>query len=252
MKRPTQAGFTLIELLVVVLLIGLLTAIGAPLLADARTSARQAVSAKNLQSLATANLSYAAENGTFCPAQNRRNTVRWHGARIGRTNTFDPTQGFLADYLGESRSVSICPGFLDELSESSFEKSSGGYGYNSAYIGGTGPDFTRPAAAGTIPHPARTLMFATTALARSDGVQEYPYAEPFRAVQSDLSLGGSQQPSVHFRFAGKALVAWCDGHITAETLTSPGSTNYYGGSNEKHNIGFFGERRENGVWNPHR
>lgn len=243
-------GFTLIETITATLIIGVLVTAALPLYNSTRTAARQTTSAGNLRQLALANLSYAADQGTFCPAQDRRNRQRWHGSRIGRTDTFDPAGGFLADYLGESRTVGVCPGFLDQLSDASFEKSSGGYGYNSAYIGGSPSDYTRPRPAGRVQNPARTIMFATTALARGDGVQEYPYAEPFQWVRPDWSLGGSLQPSIHFRFGGKALIAWCDGHISAEKSSSQGAAEFYGGDSAAQQIGFIGPSADNGHWNP--
>ena len=93
-------------------------------------------------------------------------------------------------------------------------------------------------------------MFATTAFAKSDGVQEYAFAEPPHYVNSSWELVGELQPSVHFRFNGKALIAWCDGHVSEESLSVPSKTSYYGGSNAEWKIGFCGPTGNNGWWNP--
>src|SRR5436190_2153088 len=82
----------------------------------------------------------------------------------------------------------------------------------------------------------RTLMFATTALSKEDGLQEYPFAEPFYATAPDGSKLYDLQPSIHFRAGGKAIVAWCDAHITLEAPNDFKDTNFYGGNNAKHEI----------------
>lgn len=93
-------------------------------------------------------------------------------------------------------------------------------------------------------------MFATTAFAKGDGIQEYPFAEPRQAVNPRWETTGALQPSVHFRFNGKALIGWCDGHVTEETPTEKSSINFYGGDNAAADIGFCGPTEDNGWWNP--
>ncbi len=250
MKRR---GFTLIELMVALLVVAALLSLSVMGFRKIRTRTNQAASAANLRALATANLLYAGDHGTYVPATEPRNQIRWHGGRGGSSGKFDPTKGFLADYLGKSRRVTQCPEFQRHLSGAgSWEDGSGGYGYNAIYIGGTPRDPFKPARVATVRNPARTLMFATTALAKSDGIQEYPFADPWRWVDPNGRLRGKLQPTVHFRFDGEALVAWCDGHISAETCEEHSSTNYYGGDNEDAAIGFFGPSAENGYWNPNR
>jgi prepilin-type N-terminal cleavage/methylation domain-containing protein/prepilin-type processing-associated H-X9-DG protein len=250
-RRPRRA-FTLVEMLVVTVILSLLIALCFPVYSRILDSGRAAGSMSNLHQLALANLAYAADNGgAFCPAQEPRNLVRWHGARTSRSGAFDPTKGFLAPYLGETGRVKVCPLFADMLKgSSSFENGTGGYGYNAAYIGGTPADPYQPLNAARVPHPSRTVMFATTAFARSSGLQEYPYSEPWQWVDPNGVLSGSLQPSVHFRANGKALVAWCDGHVTAEPPTKLGGTDVYGGDSEAEKIGWFGPDKDNGWWNP--
>ncbi len=137
-------------------------------------------------------------------------------ARSGSVRTFDPAEGFLSPYFGKSDRVGVCPQFRDHVKgEDSFENGSGGYGYNAIYIGGTPADPFVAEKPANVRHPARTLMFATTAFAKADGLQEYPFAEPRTAVNPDGTPAYTLQPSVHFRFRGKALIAWCDGHISS-------------------------------------
>lgn len=241
------AAFTLVELLVTIAIVALLAVGGVATYRTVVNAADKARSIQNLRQLVTANVAYEAENGTLCPAQDRRNRKRWHGGRSTGSGAFDPTAGFLSPFLGDAQSLTVCPGFKRRLKGgSSFEINSGGYGYNAAYVGGTpGRPYT-PTNLSAIPNPNRTVMFTTTALAKSDGVQEYPFCEPYVSANGGTPL----QPSVHFRFSGKALVAWCDGHVTEEKPSRFSDTNFYGGDNAAAQVGWFGPEEENGYWNP--
>ncbi|MEO5917501.1 MAG: prepilin-type N-terminal cleavage/methylation domain-containing protein [Luteolibacter sp.] len=247
----SDCGFTLVELLVVVLIIAVLAVLGFQGYRVARLRANQIVSTTNLRQLATANLLYATDHSTYAPAGDPANLIRWHGGRASVTAKFDPAKGYLSEYLGESRSVGICPEFKEHLTGSdSWEEGSGGYGYNSIYIGGMPQDTFTPNRPAGVNNPARTLMFATTALAKAGGLQEYASADPPKEVFASWRLGGSLQPSVHFRFNGRALVAWCDGHISEELSNGNSATNFYGGNNQEAKIGFCGPAANNGWWNP--
>lgn len=258
-QRRVRPAFTLLEVLVVV---AALAVLGVLALSGTRrmvTSARVVQSSANLRSLAAANATYLADHGVYCPADNRSNNRRWHGARTSRSGGFDPTRGYLSPYLGESRQVTVCPLFRALVEgSSSFESGSGGYGYNAAYIGGLpGGGYDRatkiriPQRPANVTNPGQTVMFATTAYARSSGLQEYPYCEPPFWDFGDGPTGARPSPSVHFRANGKALVAWCDGHVTAEVPNgaTPGA-NPHGGDAESHDLGWFGPDDNNGRWNP--
>ncbi|MBC8125638.1 MAG: hypothetical protein H8M99_00615, partial [Gloeobacteraceae cyanobacterium ES-bin-144] len=85
----------------------------------------------------------------------------------------------------------------------------------------------------------------------SSGVQEYAYSEPPFVASDSESTGPPLRPSVHFRANGKALVAWCDGHVTSESKTSGASGhNLHGGDDEAADLGWFGPSERNGYWNP--
>lgn len=245
-------GFTLIEMLVVVAIMGLLAGVMTPAVTRALESARISASTSNLRQLAAANLAYAVDHGgSFAPAQEPTNRIRWHGGRSSSTAEFDPAKGFLAEYLGEDGRVGRCPLFLQAIKDaSSWEEGTGGYGYNAVYIGGTPADKFTPSRVTWIPHPSRTVMFTTTGFAKAEGVQEYPYTEPYAWVDALGNLHGRLQPSTHFRAGGKALVAWADGHVTRESPNAESGPNYYGGENQF--FGWFGPTDQNGFWNPGR
>lgn len=258
--RRGRAAFTLIELLVVVIIIAVLAALLMPVIQEAKQRSFAARSSSNLRQLVLANIAHAADKGFYAPADDRSNNRRWHGARKNAEGKFDPSQGFLAPYLGKSRKVTPDPLFTNMLKgKRSFEEGTGGYGYNAAYIGGRptwawNADGTRVSARpAQVERPASTVMFATTAFALDDGVQEYPYAEPPFWDFGDGPTSFRPSPTVHFRFNRQAIVGWCDGHISLETKVKRDvGENPFGGDPDAHNLGWFGPDEENGYWNPNR
>jgi prepilin-type N-terminal cleavage/methylation domain-containing protein/prepilin-type processing-associated H-X9-DG protein len=259
-RAPDRAAFTLLELLVVIVIIAIVAALLMPTFHQVKLRSYASRSSANLRQLVLANIAYAADRGFYVPADDRTNNRRWHGAREDANGKFDPAKGFLADYLGKSREITPDPLFTEMLKGTdTFEEGSGGYGYNAAYIGGRpvfewNPDGTRVSARpANVERPATTMMFATTAFARDNGLQEYPFAEP---PHWDFGFGPMEYrpaPSVHFRFNGLAIVGWCDGHVTMEKLEKRESgENPYGGDADAHDLGWFGPDEENGYWNPNR
>ncbi|MGA0845350.1 MAG: prepilin-type N-terminal cleavage/methylation domain-containing protein, partial [Luteolibacter sp.] len=257
LRLPARPGFTLTELLVVLAVLVVLVTLTYAAARRMIASARIAESASNLRNLVVANESYRAEHGVYCPADDRFNRRRWHGARSSSAARFDPTQGFLSPYLGKSMRVTQCPLFsATRKGAASFEDGTGGYGYNAAYIGGLpGAPFDRASylrisqRPANISNPARTVMFTTTAYARADSLQEYPYCEPPFWDYGAGPSGVRPSPTVHFRANGKALVAWCDGSVTAEPPNdSQGGVNPHGGQAASMELGWFGPEENNGWW----
>lgn len=262
MKRHNSLnGFTLIEMMSVVVILALLIAFALPAFQSALTKSDTTKSISNLRQLTLANISYATDRGHYAPADDRDNNMRWHGGRTSSSQPFKPAKGYLAPYLSYSRQVSVCPVLKRILrpGDESFEEGTGGYGYNSSYIGGTpawswNEDGSRVSASiFEIVQPSTTIMFASTAYAKGTHLQEYPYTEPpFWDFGSGPS-GYRPSPTTHFRFQGKALVAWCDGHVSlvAKEARAAG-TNPHEGDAEKQQLGWFGSDHENGYWNPGR
>jgi len=268
MSKRTVAAFSMIELLVVLGIAAILAGIAFPVISNMREQGMKARSISNIKQLALANMAYLADHGHYAPASNQANTRRWCAGK-GKDGTFDPTKGYLADYLGDSRQVTPCPKLKQMLGATdSFEEGTGGYGYNDNYVGGlpigqnggyyawdwNDPDHPRIAARGPqVSRPATTVMFTTTALAKADGLQEYPFAHaPYWDFgYPSYSFVMRPTPSVHFRFNGKALVAWCDGHVTTESCDPrDAGWNPYGGDADSHKLGWFGPDPQNGYWNP--
>lgn len=252
--KKGYSGLTLVEVIVSVGIVLILAAITFPAVGAFLDRARAAESISNIRTLAQANLLYAADNGgRFAPAQDSRNRMRWHGARSSSAGKFDPTRGYLSPYLGNEGRVKMCPLVEHSITGSaSWENGTGGYGYNAQYIGGTPARPFEGALVASVRNPSATVMFTTTAFAVGDGIQEYAYSEPFRWVDPNWNLAGKLQASVHFRAAGRAIVAWCDGSVTLEEPSQMGGPTYYGGSSEKHRIGWFGPAEGNGFWSSRR
>src|SRR5690625_2821343 len=146
-NRKTCA-FTLLELMTVVAILGILTAILLPILADARLSARIAYSSTALRQLVVANFAHAADNdGALALATNEANNKRWSAALVD--GEWDRSRGYLSPYLNEHEQAAYCPilaGLL-ELDHPSFELNTGGFGYYSSYLGGIeGIYMSRPSA----------------------------------------------------------------------------------------------------------
>jgi prepilin-type processing-associated H-X9-DG protein/prepilin-type N-terminal cleavage/methylation domain-containing protein len=246
-----RRGFTLIELLVVVGSVALLLALLLPGLSGARDQAKLAVCGSNLRQLALANAMYGQDSGgVFVPgaADFRRNRNRWHGTRDKLNQAFDSARGPLAAYLGVDGSVRGCPAFAPE--KLGFEKGNGGYGYNNGYVGvqtagdAKGNILVATDLAGAPVHQikraADTLMFADAAFVDGSLI-EYSFAEPRFHPQFQTRA----DPSIHFRHAGRANIAWCDGHVTSERRTFSHSSGIYEGDPGRHDIGWFGQSDDN-------
>lgn len=247
-------GFTLVELLVTLAVISIIAVLLIPVLGAARGGSARAACASNLRQLAMASITYASEHGYFVAAAAdgwTRNNARWHGVRRVRTEAFDPATGPLAPFLGINRRVKQCPSFAPE--REGFEHGCGGYGYNAAGVGsqayllGTLAGSTRGMAPGAIANAAQTVMFADAAFLQGGSVIEYSFAEP-RYHLSDSAPpveAYPAMPSIHFRHDGYANVAWVDGHISAEPLTTR-----YNKAFAAANIGWFGPA-DNSLFDPY-
>lgn len=279
------AAFTLIELLTVIAVIAVLSVIVLGGTKQMRYRAKEAQSASNIRQLVSANLAYAADYGRFAPDSDgdvNGFRVRWFGSRT-TANMREPyggSGGYLSDYLAGGK-VRYCP-VLQALFDAHpslvgsgyFEKESGGYGYNSAYIGRTPEQIMNPGGGGrpadgatrpqeeevgegssrwpgnllpNVQDPSRTVMFTSTIMASAGGLVET--AETTAYV--DYQYGYSMTPTTHFRFRGRALVAWADGHVTFESGNGENTDwNVYQGDNDAYRVGWFGPADYNGYWNP--
>jgi len=234
----SKDGFTLIELLVVIAIIAILAAILLPALSAARECARSASCKSNLKQLSYAIFMYKIDTGYYVQAQAEncwmrplaeQNHWRWHGYRADLSDPFDPTQSVLFPYY-KNGEVKKCPSLYDHLVDDSvwsgvwgapgaYERGTGGYGYNSQYVGGSPGqdpwDIERSAKDQQIPRPSRVAMLADCAFF-DRAVSETRLIEySFMEAPTSEAWGVQLQPSTHFRHLDQANVAFCDGHVEA-------------------------------------
>lgn len=252
-------AFSLVELLVVIAILAVMIAILLPSLASARRQARRVVCQSNLRQIGLANQFYANNyNDKLCPGAvefQTRNLHRWHGWRENHGTAFRSDRGPLVPYLGEDGRIRRCPDFevdLDEDDPRRFERNSGGYGYNHAFLGRIlkpvgnafiqqhdhhGVQLTK------VRQPSATVMFTDSAFMDGQPI-EYSFAEP----RFNLAWGSRNDPSIHFRHAERANVAWTDGHVTPEKMTFSWSSGFYRGSAATAMIGWFGVDDDNSLF----
>ena len=253
MRKHNHKAFTLIELLVVISIIALLIALLLPALGAARSQARAALCKSNLRQLLLANIGYATENNDFyVPGasdfwDSNGGKQRWHGTRDLPDEPFDPTRGPLRAYL-EDGAVKECPSMENfvygQAWTQNFEQGCGGYGYNMTYIGshlwkpfGTSitawkDSYARSTRMDQVRSPTETIMFADTALAKSNDGQvhylEYSFAEPpFYVSDGQPYTAFYLSPTIHFRHRATANIGWADGHVEPRTIAPFDQTNIY-------------------------
>jgi len=182
---------------------------------------------------------------------------RWHGTRLADAvdpdpvrNTFDPELGPLAGALLDG-AIKACPQrteFVTSGAANAFEAGCGGYGYNLYGIGGRfyaagwsaaqvgqGAPFQLGWWTSRVQNPAQVVMFTDTAYRVQSGPSgsyliEYSFSEPPWSVEAtpqgpheragEPALWWLSTPSIHFRHAGRTNVAWCDGHVSGEKLST--------------------------------
>ncbi|GAB4518056.1 MAG: hypothetical protein Tsb0013_22250 [Phycisphaerales bacterium] len=258
-------AFTLVELLVVVAIVALLVGVLLPALGGARVAGMRAVSTSNLRQLQLANATHAHDHddryiaGAPCFL---RNLERWHGTRAQIGEPFTPEGAPLTAYLEGDRSseaLRSCPMFEPTAEQlraigAGFERSCGGYGYNNAYVGTVRAqvtpgvwavrDDTRGERSARFDQPTHTIGFATAAIV-TDTLTEYSFVEPPYWPEYP---GFRPDPSIHFRFGGRAPVVWLDGHASTETRDYTYQSGLYSGDPDAYGIGWFGTDKDNRLF----
>ena len=207
-RRNSNAGFTLIELLVVVSVIALLIGLLLPALAQAREAALAGKCLSNLRQLATAQFSYAVDNGSNAP--------------LWTPGTGTPNSDFLAyvraatEDMDRIDTVINCPKVDPaELEEYNINPGLGvgSYGLNPGIVSSNwdyNPDF--------VPSPSQYILLAEQPVEQSDvaytadGLTTIVESVGFTTWQ----LNSNHTPERGYRhgFEG-GHAAFNDGHVAA-------------------------------------
>ena len=218
--RPTAlrsaSAFTLVELLVVITIIIVLAALGFVGLKRARLSADRAVSIRNIGQLQFANTTYAADhNGDYIKVYAFDDKGSSYVAWCDNSDFLSILKGDSVVSAGGQVDKSHPRSALDPLAYRSkakeYDRFAGSYGYN--YEGALG----KSAAWGTpnaenvfkmqqVTQPARTAAFitATDWLAKYGGRFKW---------QGAAAAEGYENGKIAYRYDGKALAVYFDGHV---------------------------------------
>jgi prepilin-type processing-associated H-X9-DG protein/prepilin-type N-terminal cleavage/methylation domain-containing protein len=220
-RMERSGAFTLIELLVVFAVIAVLAALLLPALGRARHSAHRAKCVGNLRQLGLAAQMYSDDNrGMFFRYGGTPTNggylywFGWIGPGAEGQRPFDITQGALYTYL-RGRGVEVCPSFNYSSPQVKLKASGAAYGYGyNLYLSG-GPS-EGPVNTSRLRQPSVTALLADAAQIntwQAPASPSNPMIEEWYYIDAN-----SNQPNGHFRHAQRAMVVFCDGHVSSEKL----------------------------------
>ena len=227
-QHPAQRAFTLVEVLVVISIVGLLLSLLLPAVVAARQAARSTDCKNNLRNLALAVQMYTdTSNGYYPPAWVIGNpmSAAWCGEyyKTGGVEYMDVTKSPLWPYL-QVKQVLRCPDFSAPAVKYVGSGQISGYGINSQYVAGDPivnlndgvygmTSYARPARISAIKSSSQTILFADCARTRNGVLTEEIFIHPL--YKHDTTT--TNPATFHFRHAGNAHAAFCDGHV--ETIS---------------------------------
>jgi len=217
MINRRNAGFTLVELLVVIAIVSVLAAILFPVFSQAKGAAKKTQSIAYVKQINMASLMYTNDNDNVLMRDHINGsgkTYYWWGSWDG--NTLVPQESYLYPYL-KSKDITKDPVLPDN-----FRTSIGltGYGYNYSYLSPNNYDanwneIPISVSDTSAESPSETITFATAAR-----INSWAFS-PYKLEGSALIDPPSYDfPGIHARhIGGKAVLAWLDGHTSAQSVT---------------------------------
>lgn len=224
-------AFTLVELLVVIAIIALLSLVAAPAVWGAYKSSSLAVSANNIRQLAAGGAAYLGDNNyRFWPYRRNgqvngaKGSVWWYGFESSKSlsrpegqRTIEMDKGPLGPYVPRNIAPDPSFGFAGKPFKPKYRHGYIGIGYNvvlsstnDAKRDGWMPSGGQPRLYWDLEKPEKTVVFATSAqinaFTKPASVRN-PMIEEFYGFDDDPN----NNPSVHFRHAGNAMVAYANG-----------------------------------------
>ena len=219
-RTPSRSGgFTLVELVVTISVIALLIGLTLPALSSVGSAGRGAQSGSNLRQMVFAAQSYANLHHWFPPAvqygvvNGNMHSRAWDWETTFGGELIGP--GPLWEFTDHPGEVMQCPGFDGDANAPGDPYT--GYNY-SVYLGGEQVfnqhlTFYRGARPNAVRRPSRCAMFGLGGYA--GGANKFMRSPQHQATDVLPSLG---LPEVYsgaqaFRFRGRTLVAFVDGHV---------------------------------------
>ena len=219
-------AFTLVELLVAVAIIVVLSAVAAPAVWGAYKTSSLAVSANNIRQLAAGGAAYLGDNNyRFWPYRRNgemggsKGSLWWFGfessmsmSRPEGERSIDMESGPLGPYVPRNIAPDPSFGFSGTPFKPKYKHGYIGIGYNVVLSGTNGwlPTGGPPLRYWDLKSPEKTVVFATAAQVNTfqkPASPRNPMIEEFYGFDDDRK----KIPSVHFRHAGSAMVAYAAG-----------------------------------------
>lgn len=226
-------AFSLVELLVVLAVIGVLAALLLPALARSKDSAQRVKCVSNLHQFAMAMQLYWDDNDGKCfttkTVPTNGGVIHWcgwlDGTRPEGERPYDFSFGKLFPYVNCS-DARLCPSLRAPSVPFKLKATNlvfFSYGYNAVALSPASPQLP-PVDLNHLRRLAETVLFADAAQVndfQAPASPSNPMIEEWYYLDNPTnSAARNYYPHGHFRHAGRANAAFCDGHVGSETFVA--------------------------------